>query len=109
MRWQKRCQEITNIAVPQPHLLLSSMSKQVTDKTADGMRWQKRCQATGVAALMKSNATSEILTRRMKGLSSPIRKRPPRKSREHHTSQASVAWGSEEISRSLCEGSGFTD
>src|SRR5215813_10172595 len=27
MRWQKRCQEITNIAVPQPHLLLSCMSK----------------------------------------------------------------------------------
>jgi len=46
------------------------------------MRWQKRWQGTGAGALMKSNATSEILTRRMKGLSSPIRKRPPRKSRE---------------------------
>gem|GEM_PF-5929934 len=30
MRWQEGCQEITNITVPQRHLLLSFMSNQAT-------------------------------------------------------------------------------
>jgi len=50
--------------------------------TPDSMRWQKRCQGTGAGALMKSNATSEILAGRMKGLSSPIRKKAGAQSRE---------------------------